>query len=52
MEFLLLHEGCTGLSLPIQLDVKQDLQLSKKERRFLNAKDGMTVVCQFLGEYY
>jgi hypothetical protein len=26
--------------------------LSKKERRFLNAKDGMTVVCQFLGEYY
>jgi nuclear RNA export factor len=34
------------------LKSSQDLQLSKKERSFLSAEDGMSVARQFLGEYY
>jgi hypothetical protein len=41
----------TDLSPPVQLDVKQDLQLPRKERSLLSAEDGMTVARQFLGEY-
>jgi hypothetical protein len=39
----------TDLSPPIQPDVKQNLQLPRKERNFLSAEDSMTVARQFLG---
>jgi hypothetical protein len=42
----------TDLPAPVVSDANEDLQLSRNERSFSGAEECMTIVLQFLEQYY